>query len=171
MKICRLTYSRDTLLEGCPTIQSSVDPPLVVVGGESIQLAMKIEAVPEENLVEILAPKGSDEPLDERMRARREGDGLEFLNVENSQIRPPAMKPEERVMVRTEAPGKWLAAPSVVEHAADADALDMRRFNSESDDTTREDVDDDHNPEALKQDGLASKQIDAPQAVAGFGDG
>jgi len=26
---------------------------------------MKVEAVPEENLVEILAPKGSDEPLDE----------------------------------------------------------------------------------------------------------
>ena len=132
---------------------------------------MKIEAVPEENLVEILAPKGSDEPLDERMRARREGDGLEFLNVENSQIRPPPMKPEERVVVRTEAPGKWLAAASVVEHAADADAVDMRRFSSESDDTTREDVDDDHNPEALKQDGLASKQIDAPQAVAGFSDG
>ena len=116
-------------------------------------------------------PKGSDEPLDERMRARHEGDGLEFLNVENSQIRPPAMKQEERVVVRTEAPGKWLAAASVVEHAADANAVNMRRFSSESDDTTREDVDDDHNPEALKQDGLTFKQIDAPQAVAGFSDG
>ena len=81
------------------------------------------------------------------------------------------MKPEERVVVGTEAPGKWLAAPSVVEHAADADAVDRRRFNSESDDTTREDVHDDHHPEALQQDGLASKQIDAPQAVAGFSDG
>jgi hypothetical protein len=30
---------------------------------------MEVEAVPEEGLVEILAPKGSDEPLDERMRA------------------------------------------------------------------------------------------------------
>ena len=66
----------------------------IVLAGESIQLAMKIEAVPEENLVEILAPKGSDEPLDERMRARYEGDRLEFLDVENSQIRSPAMKPE-----------------------------------------------------------------------------
>ena len=99
MKIRRLTYSRRKLLEGRPTIQSGVDPPVVVVAGESIQLAMKIEAVPEENLVEILAPKGSDEPLDERMRARLEGDGLEFLNVESSQIRPPAMRPEEWVVV------------------------------------------------------------------------
>ena len=102
------------------------------------------------------------------MRAGHEGDGLEFLDVENSQIRSPAMKPEERVVVGTEAPGKCLAPPSVIEHAADADAVDMRRFNSESDDTTREDVHDDHHPEALQQDGLASKQIDAPQAVAGF---
>ena len=93
MKIRRLACSRVTLLEGRPTTQSGVDPPLVVVSGESIQLAMKV-AVPEENLVEILAPKGSDEPLDERMRARHEGDGLEFLDVENSQIRSPAMKPE-----------------------------------------------------------------------------
>jgi hypothetical protein len=73
---------------------SCVDRPLVVVGGESIQLAMKVEAIPEEGLVEILAPKGSDEPLDERMRARHKGDRFEFLDVENSQIRSPAMKPE-----------------------------------------------------------------------------
>ena len=46
-------------------------------------------------LVEILAPKGCDQSLDKRMRARHEGDGLAFLDVENSQIRPPAMKPEQ----------------------------------------------------------------------------
>ena len=61
MKIRRLACSRAASLEGCPTTQSGVDTPLVVVSGESIQLAMKVEAVPEENLVEILAPKGSDE--------------------------------------------------------------------------------------------------------------
>ena len=60
---------------------------------------MQVEAVPEEGLVEILAPKGSDQPLDERMRARHEGDGLEFLDVEDSQIRSPAMKPEQWVMI------------------------------------------------------------------------
>jgi hypothetical protein len=71
-----------------------VDTPLVVIGGESIQLPMQVEAVPEEGLVEILAPKGSDEPLDERMGARHERDRLEFLDVQNSQIRSPTMKPE-----------------------------------------------------------------------------
>ncbi|MDB6158845.1 MAG: hypothetical protein JWO04_2551 [Gammaproteobacteria bacterium] len=94
LKIRGLACGRVASLEGRPTTQSDVDTPLVVVGGESIQLAMEVEAVPEEGLVEILAPKGSDEPLDERMRARHEGDRLEFLDVENSQIRSPAMKPE-----------------------------------------------------------------------------
>jgi len=59
-----------------------------------IQLAMQVEAVPEEGVVEVLAPKGSDQPLDKRMRPRHEGNALEFLDVENSQIRTPAMKPE-----------------------------------------------------------------------------
>jgi len=94
MKIRRLACARAASLEGRPTTQAGVHPPLVVVGGESIQLTMKVEAIPEEGLVEILAPKGSDEPLDERMRARREGDRLEFLDVQYSQIRSPAMKPE-----------------------------------------------------------------------------
>ena len=55
---------------------------------------MEVAAIPEEDLVEILAPKGTDQPLDERMRARHEGDALDFLDVENSQIRSPPMKPE-----------------------------------------------------------------------------
>jgi hypothetical protein len=94
LKIRRLACSRAASLDGRPTTQSGVNAPLVVVGGESIQLAMEVESIPEEGLVEILAPKGSDQPLDERMRARHEGDGLEFLDFKDSQIRPPAMKPE-----------------------------------------------------------------------------
>jgi hypothetical protein len=44
-------------------------------------------------------------------------------------------------MIRTEALGRWLAAPSMVEHTAGADAVDMRRLNPESDDPTRIDID------------------------------
>ena len=65
-------------------------------------------------------------------------------------------------MIGAEAFGKWLAAASLIEHAACAGAVDVRRFNTESDDPTREDIHDDHHPETLQQDGLASKQIDAP---------
>jgi len=71
-------------------------------------------------------------------------------------------------MIGTEALGKRLTAPRLVEHTADADAVDMCRFNTESYDPAGEDIHDDHHPETLQQDGLASKQIDAPQAVACF---
>jgi hypothetical protein len=77
---------------------------------------------------------------------RHEGDGLEFLDFEDAQIRPPAMKPEQWVMIGTEALGKRLTAPSLVEHAADADAVDVCGFDTESDDTTRKHVHHDHHP-------------------------
>jgi hypothetical protein len=60
IEIRRLTCSRAASLEGRPATQSGVDTPLVVVGGESIQLAMEVETVPEEGLIQILAPKSSD---------------------------------------------------------------------------------------------------------------
>jgi hypothetical protein len=111
-----LTCSRAESLEGRLATESGVDTSLVVIDGETRKLVMKVDAVPEERLVEILATKSSDQPLDERMRARYEGDGLEFLDVENSQICAPAMKTEQRVMIGTEVLGKWLIASSLVEH-------------------------------------------------------
>jgi len=64
-----------------------MDTPLVEIGGESIQLSMQVEAVPEEGLVEIFAPKNSDESLDEQMRTRHKRDRLQFLDVQNSRQR------------------------------------------------------------------------------------
>src|SRR5437016_4189740 len=98
---------------------------------------MQVEAVPEEGLVQILASNGSDEPFDERVRPRHKGDRLDFLDVEDPQIRSPTMISEERVMIGTDALGKWLASATLVEHTANADAVDMFRFNTESDDPTR----------------------------------
>ena len=67
MKIRRLERGGATSLEGRLATQTSVNAPPVVVNGESIELAMEVEAVPEEGLVEILASKGSDKALDKRM--------------------------------------------------------------------------------------------------------
>ena len=60
-------------------------------------------------------------------------------------------------MIGTEALGQWLSVPGLVEHSADADAVDRRGFDTESDDPTRKDVPDNHHPEALQQDRLAAK--------------
>jgi hypothetical protein len=89
-----LTYSRAASPDGRSAAESSVDTAPVVIGGEAIQLATQVETVPEEGVIEILASKGSDKTLYKRVRAGHEGDGLEFLDVEHSQIRAPAMKPE-----------------------------------------------------------------------------
>jgi len=94
IEIRRLAHGSAASLEGCVAAQSSMDTSLVVIVGEAIQLPMQVGTVPEESLVEVLAPKGPDEPLDERMRARHERNRLDFLDVENAQIRSPTMKAE-----------------------------------------------------------------------------
>jgi hypothetical protein len=66
MKTRRLLRCGAASLEGRPASQSGVDASLVVVDGEAIQLAMEVEAIPEVGLIQIFAPKGSDQPLDER---------------------------------------------------------------------------------------------------------
>jgi hypothetical protein len=48
IEIRRLACSRAALLEGRPATQSSMNASLVVVDGETIQLAMEVDAVPEE---------------------------------------------------------------------------------------------------------------------------
>jgi hypothetical protein len=56
LEIRRLECTCAASLGRRSTTESGVNAPLVVIGGESIQLAMQVEAVPEEALVEILAP-------------------------------------------------------------------------------------------------------------------
>ncbi len=56
-----------------------------VVIPECLQLACQIERIPEQYLVEILAPDRADQPLDERMRYRDIGNGFDFLDFEYPQ--------------------------------------------------------------------------------------
>ena len=60
-------------------------------------------------------------------------------------------------MIGTEALRKWLSVPGLVEHAADADTVDVRGFDTESNDATGKDIHRNHHPEALQQDRLAAK--------------
>src|ERR1700716_2810111 len=102
MKIRGLACSRAVSLEGRPAIQSGVNAALIVVDSKSFQFALQVQTIPEEDLIEALTSHGSNEPLDERVRARHEGDGLEFLDLEDPQVRPPAMESEQRGMIGTQ---------------------------------------------------------------------
>jgi hypothetical protein len=142
-----------------------VDARLIVVASESGELALKIQSVPEPEVVQILSPHGADQPFDERVRAGHEGYGLDFLNFEYPQVRSPAMASEQRIVVRTQMLRERLTRSGLVEHATDRHAIDVSRLDANADDPTREQIHDDHDPVALEHNRFASEQIDAPQAV------
>ena len=51
-----------------------MNAPLIVVDRKSFQLALQVHTIPEKDLIEVFASHSPDEPLDERVRARYEGD-------------------------------------------------------------------------------------------------
>jgi hypothetical protein len=59
-------------LRGRLTTESRVDAPLIVVGSKSAQLVLQVNVAPEEDLIKVLPPHGSDEPFNERVRTWNE---------------------------------------------------------------------------------------------------
>jgi len=59
-------------LRGRLATESRVAAPLIVVGSKAAQLAPQVNTTPEEDLIKVLPPHGSDEPFNERVRARYE---------------------------------------------------------------------------------------------------
>ena len=74
-------------LRGRSTTEPRVNASLIVVERKSFQFALQVQTIPEEDLIEVLTSHGADEPLDEWVRARHEGDGLEFLDLKDPQVR------------------------------------------------------------------------------------
>ena len=145
--------------------ERAVDACLIVVGSESAELALKIQTTPEQDVVQILSPKGADQPFDERVGAGHEGYGLDLLNFEYPQVRSPAMESEQRIVVGTEMLRERLSRSGLVKHATDRHAIDVSRLDANADDPAREQIHDDHDPVALENNRFTSEQIDAPQAV------
>ncbi len=129
----------------------------VVTGAELIGLRVKIDRIPEECVIQIFAPDRPDQSLNERCEIGVYDTVLDLFDFEDSQVREPAVKAEQGIMIRTD-PDRWrLAADGL---AADA----------ESDDAAGEYVDDHPDPMTAKEDRFAPKQVDAPEPVLGLGD-
>ena len=142
-----------------------MDAHVVVVAGKLAELALKIQTVPEHDVVQILSADSADQPFDEWVRAGHEGYGFDFFNLEHPQICSPAMESEQRIVVRTQMLREPLSRCGVVEHATSRHAIDVRRLDADTDDPAREMIHHNHDPIALEHNGLTSEQIDAPQAV------
>src|SRR3982074_1495975 len=90
---------------------------------------------------------------------------LDLVDLQNPKVRRPTVRLEERIMIGTEMSR---CAPTIsggVEHAAEVGTIDRTAVHADSDDATRELVHDHEHPVASEHDGLASKEVHAPQPV------
>jgi len=97
--------------------------------------------------------------------------GLDFVDLQNPKVRRPPVCLEQWIVIGAEMSR---CAPTVdgggVEYAADVSATDGTTVHADADEATRELVHDHEHPVAPEHDGLASKEVHAPQAVGGVSD-
>ena len=74
------------------------------------------------------------------------------------------MRLEERIMIGAEMSWCALTMDGGVEHAAKVGTIDRITVHADSDEATGELVHDHEHPVAPEHDGLASKEVDAPEA-------
>src|SRR5215468_5751527 len=91
--------------------------------------------------------------------------GLDFVDLQNPKVRRPPVRLEQRIMIGTEMSRGAPTMNGGVEHAAEVGAVDRITVHADSDEATGELVHDHEHPVAPEHDGLASKEIHAPQAV------
>src|SRR5712691_12928900 len=95
---------------------------------------------------------------------------LDVVDLENPEVCVPTVRLEERIMIGAEMPRCVLTMDGGVEHAADVGAIDGTTVHADSDEATGELVHDHEHPVAPEHDGLASKEVHAPQAVSRVSD-
>ena len=142
----------------------------VVVGLEVGELPLKITGIPEQHMVQKLSPHRPNQALHEGVRQGHIGHRLDFVDLQNSKIRRPTVRLEQWIMIGTEMSRCAPTMNGGVEHATEAGAIDGPAMHAETDDAMRELVHDHEHPVAPEHDGLASKEVHAPQAVCGVSD-
>src|SRR5687767_9178652 len=93
--------------------------------------------------------------------------GLDFVDLQNTQVRRPPVCLEQRIMIGAEMSRCAPTMNGGVEHATDVGAIDRTTVHAESDEAARELVHDHEHPVAPEHDGLASEEVYAPEAVCG----
>jgi hypothetical protein len=93
--------------------------------------------------------------------------GLEFVNLENSQVRLPAVRLEEGIMIGAEVPRDALTVNGGVEQAAQVDARDGPRVHADAHEATSELIHDHEHPLGPQHERFAAKEVDAPEAGSG----
>jgi hypothetical protein len=64
---------------------------MVVIVPKLAELPLQTSRVPEQNMIEKLPPYSAYQPLNEGMRHRNFGDGLDFVNFKDTQVCLPSV--------------------------------------------------------------------------------
>ena len=93
--------------------------------------------------------------------------GLDFVDLQNTKVRRPTVRLEQRIMIGAEMSRCAPTMNGGIEQAAQVGAIDRTAVLADSDESTGELVHDHEHPVAPEHDGLASKEVYAPEAVCG----
>src|SRR6516165_2973985 len=83
--------------------------------------------------------------------------GLDFVDLQNPQVRRPPVRLEQRIVIGTEMSGDALPMNGDVKHPADVGARDGAAMHADADEATRELV---HGPRAPSSCGARSTRIE-----------
>ena len=79
--------------------QTRVAAMSVEVNLVAIELPFQIALVPKQSLIEVFAPDGPDQSLNESMRSGCAGHRLDFINLKDPKVRQPALKTKQRIVI------------------------------------------------------------------------
>jgi hypothetical protein len=124
----------------------------VVVTFVAVELPFKIALVPKQSLIEIFAPDGADQSLDESMRAGYAGNRLDLINLKDPKVRQAALKTKQRIVIRGKIFRHSRSRDSAVERPAYLASVEIGGGDSKADNPVREDLHHHHDSIALDQD-------------------
>jgi hypothetical protein len=139
----------------------------IVVMLEIDELGFQVGCTPKQHSIEVLAPDGADQPLDEGVRERDVGNGLDFGHFQDPKVGLPLMESIQGIMIGAELFRQAVPANRSLEHLAQRRAVDDAAVDAEANDTPAKLIHHHQNPMSSQGGRLATKQVAAPQAVFG----
>ena len=134
----------------------------VIVPLEIEELHLQIRGRPEQGAVQTFASDGANQAFNEGVRKRHVRHGLDFLHIEDPQIRLPLVEPIQGIVIRAEVFWWGLASSRSIEHPTQSHAIHDAAMNAKAHDATCALVHHDEHPVRAQHGRFAAKQIETP---------
>src|SRR2546429_454937 len=129
---------------------------VVEVGPEIEQLVYESCRLPNHLVIQVSPPQGADQPFHEWMGQGNVGYGLDFRQVQYTQIGLPLVEPIKRIVVGAKVLRQpVLPSNGAVEHPAECYTIDGARMNAEPNDPARVLIHDHQDPMGPQRSRLA----------------